>query len=211
MTPATPNRRLTRHCSQGRHVELRLDPAVAVKPVGDHRIVGRSPPRVDIPAKVAGGLVFVHDQRLPGMLHGRVVRPPYAGADHGDFIGNTLESVDESSIAHIPGVRARRRDPRFRRRRRRARGTRRTRSGRAEACTGGRGRVCRRSTTWRRRCATTRRSRAGSSTTAMSTPRSRGAAQSIDARLCLALPDARGDRAVVRGRDLARRRRVRRH
>ena len=40
------------------------------------------------------------------MLHGRVVRPPYAGADHGDFIGNTLESVDESSIAHIPGIRA---------------------------------------------------------------------------------------------------------
>jgi nicotinate dehydrogenase subunit B len=39
------------------------------------------------------------------MLHGRVVRPPYAGADHGDFIGNTLESVDESSIAHIPGIR----------------------------------------------------------------------------------------------------------
>jgi nicotinate dehydrogenase subunit B len=44
--------------------------------------------------------------RLPGMLHGRVIRPPYAGADHGDFIGNLLESVDESSIAHIPGLRA---------------------------------------------------------------------------------------------------------
>ena len=50
--------------------------------------------------------VFVHDMRVPGMLHGRVVRPPYAGADHGDFIGNTLESVDEASIAHIPGIRA---------------------------------------------------------------------------------------------------------
>jgi nicotinate dehydrogenase subunit B len=40
------------------------------------------------------------------MLHGRVVRPPYAGADHGDFVGNLLESVDESSIAHIPGIKA---------------------------------------------------------------------------------------------------------
>ena len=65
-----------------------------------------SVPRVDIPAKLAGETVFVHDMRVPGMLHGRVVRPPYAGADHGDFIGNTLESVDESSIAHIPGIRA---------------------------------------------------------------------------------------------------------
>ena len=72
----------------------------------DYRIVGSSVPRVDIPAKLAGELVFVHDMRVPGMLHGRVVRPPYAGADHGDFIGNTLESVDESSIAHIPGIRA---------------------------------------------------------------------------------------------------------
>ena len=57
-------------------------------------------------AKVSGELVFVHDMRVPGMLHGRVVRPPYAGADHGDFIGNTLESVDQQSIAHIPGIRA---------------------------------------------------------------------------------------------------------
>ena len=48
----------------------------------------------------------MHDMRVPGMLHGRVVRPPYAGADHGDFIGNTLQAVDEASIAHIPGIRA---------------------------------------------------------------------------------------------------------
>ena len=89
-----------------RHLELRLDLDTPVKPVADHRVVGRDVPRVDIPAKATGGLVFVHDLRVPGMLHGRVVRPPYAGADHGDFIGNTLESVDESSIGHIPGIRA---------------------------------------------------------------------------------------------------------
>ena len=87
------------------HVELLLDRHATVKPATDHRVVGRSMPRVDLPAKATGGLVFVHDMRMPGMLHGRVVRPPYAGADHGDFIGNTLESVDESSIAHIPGIR----------------------------------------------------------------------------------------------------------
>ncbi|WP_137892889.1 molybdopterin cofactor-binding domain-containing protein [Ramlibacter sp. 2FC] len=91
---------------QGQRVTLRLDGGAPLKPVSEYRVVGQSQPRVDIPAKVFGELSFVHDMRVPGMLHGRVVRPPYAGADHGDFIGNTLESVDESSIAHIPGVRA---------------------------------------------------------------------------------------------------------
>jgi nicotinate dehydrogenase subunit B len=91
---------------RGEHVSLKLHHGATFKPHADYRVVGTSTPRVDIPAKVAGDLVFVHDMRMPGMLHGRVIRPPYAGADHGDFIGNTLESVDESSIAHIPGVRA---------------------------------------------------------------------------------------------------------
>ena len=90
----------------GRRVVLALDVDASVKPVAEHRVVGQSAPRVDIAAKAFGEAVFVHDVRLPGMLHGRVVRPPYAGADHGEFIGNTLESVDERSIAHIPGVRA---------------------------------------------------------------------------------------------------------
>lgn len=88
------------------HVELSLVLDSPLKSPEDYRIVGTSTARVDIPAKATGALTFVHDMRVPGMLHGRVVRPPYAGADHGDFIGNTLESVDESSIAHIPGIRA---------------------------------------------------------------------------------------------------------
>ncbi|MDP9963919.1 nicotinate dehydrogenase subunit B [Variovorax paradoxus] len=90
----------------GQRTVLRLDPGAQPKDPADYRIVGTRQARVDIPAKLAGDLVFVHDMRVPGMLHGRVVRPPYAGADHGEFIGNSLESVDESSIAHIPGVRA---------------------------------------------------------------------------------------------------------
>lgn len=89
-----------------RHVQLALSLQAPVKRPEEYSVVGQSMPRVDIPAKAAGELIFVHDMRVPGMLHGRVVRPPYAGADHGDFIGNTLESVDESSIAHIPGIRA---------------------------------------------------------------------------------------------------------
>lgn len=88
------------------HVELALALDTPLKDPQAYRVVGTSTARVDIPAKATGELTFVHDMRVPGMLHGRVVRPPYAGADHGDFIGNTLESVDEASIAHIPGIRA---------------------------------------------------------------------------------------------------------
>ena len=88
----------------GRRILLSLDLQTPLKPVAQHHTVGQSAPRVDMAAKVFGDLIFVHDMRLPGMLHGRVVRPPYAGADHGDFIGNTLERVERDSIAHIPGV-----------------------------------------------------------------------------------------------------------
>ena len=61
-------------------------------------------PRIDLPAKATGELVYVHDMRVPGMLHGRVVRPPYAGVDVGDFIGNSLIAVDEASVRDIPGL-----------------------------------------------------------------------------------------------------------
>ena len=88
------------------HVELTLDLNTPAKSPETYRVVGSAAPRVDIPAKATGELVFVHDMRVPGMLHGRVVRPPYAGVDAGDFVGNTLESVDESSIAHLAGIRA---------------------------------------------------------------------------------------------------------
>ena len=90
----------------GQHVQLLLDLQAPVKDPSDYRVVGQSVPRVDLRDKLTGALVYVHDMRVPGMLHGRVVRPPYAGADHGDFIGNTLEAVDQASIAHIPGIRA---------------------------------------------------------------------------------------------------------
>jgi nicotinate dehydrogenase subunit B len=87
-----------------RRILLALDDTTTVKPVAAYKIVGRSQPRVDLPAKATGGLVYVHDMRVPGMLHGRVVRPPYAGVDSGDFVGASLISVDRNSIAHIPGI-----------------------------------------------------------------------------------------------------------
>lgn len=90
----------------GPAVVISLDSATPLKHPDQYRIVGERQPRVDIPAKLAGELIFVHDVRVKGMLHGRVIRPPYVGAEQGDFIGSTLESVDESSISHIPGIRA---------------------------------------------------------------------------------------------------------
>ena len=86
------------------HAELQLDLATPTKPVPDYTVVGQSVPRIDLPAKATGEFVYVHDVRRPGMLHGRVVRPPYAGIDAGPFVGNSLLSVDEASIAHLPGI-----------------------------------------------------------------------------------------------------------
>ena len=88
----------------GETLRLELADDVAVKEIGAYTIVGRSVPRVDLPAKATGELVYVHDVRVPGMLHGRVVRPPYAGVDAGPFVGTSLIAVDESSVRDIPGL-----------------------------------------------------------------------------------------------------------
>ena len=74
--------------------QARGDREVRPKPAGLHRIVGQSIPRFDIPAKVTGKAAYVQDMRLPGMVHGRVVRPPHYGA--------TLESVDEAKARAMP-------------------------------------------------------------------------------------------------------------
>ncbi|MEY4641871.1 MAG: hypothetical protein RLZZ227_1865 [Pseudomonadota bacterium] len=70
--------------------------AAAVKPVQQLRVVGQPIQRYDIPAKVDASLTWAVDMKVPGMLHARNVRPPVAGA--------TLVSIDEASVASIPGV-----------------------------------------------------------------------------------------------------------
>ena len=69
---------------------------VAPKSPADYKIVGKSILRHDIPAKVTGGAAFVQDMRPPGMLHGRVVRPPR--------YGSTLASLDDTAVKAMPGV-----------------------------------------------------------------------------------------------------------
>ncbi|MGZ2487310.1 nicotinate dehydrogenase subunit B [Rhizobium pisi] len=88
----------------GSHTRLSIDKYAALKPASDYKLVGSSRPRVDIPEKATGRWTYVHDVRVPGMLHGRVVRPPYAGFDHGDHVGTSLISIDEASVAHIRGL-----------------------------------------------------------------------------------------------------------
>ncbi|BFO09515.1 xanthine dehydrogenase family protein molybdopterin-binding subunit [Serratia rubidaea] len=90
--------------ARGQDLHLPLDSAAPLKTPAQSRYVGRPVARVDIPAKVTGGLSYVHDVRVPGMLHGRVIRPPYAGADSSAPLGKALVAVDAASIAHLPGI-----------------------------------------------------------------------------------------------------------
>ncbi len=80
----------------GNRFNLALDPKAPLKDPRTYTIVGKLLPRPDVPAKVTGSHTYVHDVTVPGMLHGRVIRPPGIGAE--------LISVDESSIANLPGV-----------------------------------------------------------------------------------------------------------
>jgi len=66
-----------------------------VKPVQELKYTGRSPQRYDIPAKVDGSLKWAVDVKLPGMVHARNVKPPFAGAK--------LTGIDESSVRNTPG------------------------------------------------------------------------------------------------------------
>jgi nicotinate dehydrogenase subunit B len=80
-----------------RALGVKMNPKAPLKDPASYVIVGQSLPRPDIPAKMTGHHVYVHDFMLPNMLHGRVIRPPAAGAK--------LIEVDEASINHIPGAR----------------------------------------------------------------------------------------------------------
>jgi nicotinate dehydrogenase subunit B len=66
-----------------------------------YKLVTTSPPRIDIPDKVTGKYTYVHNLRLPGMQHARLVRPRGQGA-YGT--GVKVLSIDASSIKNIPNV-----------------------------------------------------------------------------------------------------------
>ncbi len=81
----------------GKKFERRITLKAPLKRPAEYRIVGQPIPRVDLPRKIGGAASFVHDVRLPEMLHARVVRPPSPGAK--------LVSLDEDSVSDVRVVR----------------------------------------------------------------------------------------------------------
>jgi len=80
----------------GLSLHVSAQPATGLGDPKSYRIVGTSLPRVDIPGKLTGGVAYIQDMRLPGMLHARVVRQPSPGA--------RLRSVDAEAIEEMSGV-----------------------------------------------------------------------------------------------------------
>ncbi|MBI4468007.1 MAG: xanthine dehydrogenase family protein molybdopterin-binding subunit [Acidobacteria bacterium] len=80
----------------GKVFNLQLDSSIKIKGPKEWKILGTSVPRYDIPDIVTGRLEYARDVRVPGMVYGQVVRPPRVDAK--------VVSVDESSVADIPGL-----------------------------------------------------------------------------------------------------------
>ncbi|POM14960.1 Nicotinate dehydrogenase subunit B [Burkholderia cepacia] len=93
-----PDGRTMRYGDAVRTVDLHRSatPTSPLKPPATFSVIGTSLPRVDIPNKVTGGVSYVQDMELPGMLHARVVMPPVYDAK--------LLSFDEAAILKMPGV-----------------------------------------------------------------------------------------------------------
>jgi nicotinate dehydrogenase subunit B len=79
----------------GDGVKLEVDTKIELKKSPDYKVIGKSIRRVDIPAKVTGEFTYIHDVRVPGMLHARVIRP--------DDNGARIASVDDSAARQVGG------------------------------------------------------------------------------------------------------------
>src|SRR5262249_42701561 len=79
----------------GDGLKLQVDSNIPLKKNPEYKVIGKSIPRVDIPAKVTGEFTYIHDFRLPARLHAPVIRPDHYGA--------SAESVDESGARQVNG------------------------------------------------------------------------------------------------------------
>jgi isoquinoline 1-oxidoreductase beta subunit len=73
----------------------KIDPK-ELKPAEKFRLIGRSTPRVDIPAKVDGSARYGIDARRPGMAYATLVRPPVRGS--GPLSSNAAD------VKRLPGI-----------------------------------------------------------------------------------------------------------
>ena len=80
----------------GKHFEVPVNAGAKRRRPDEWTVLGKPVPSFDRLALTTGTFEFVHNVHVPGMVHGRVVRPPEVGA--------TVASVDEKSVQHIAGV-----------------------------------------------------------------------------------------------------------
>jgi nicotinate dehydrogenase subunit B len=89
-----------------RRFNLAFTGSAPLKPPSEFKVVATAVPRRDLPDKVRGTYVYMQHVRVPGMLHGRVVRP------RGQRVygaGAKVVSVDEGAMRSISGARLMRR------------------------------------------------------------------------------------------------------
>ncbi len=80
----------------GKRFDITLNLAAKRRSPTEWKVLGKPVPSLDWLALMTGTFEFVHNVHLPGMVHGRVVRPPETGA--------TVAHVDEKSVEQIPGL-----------------------------------------------------------------------------------------------------------
>ncbi|MFY9949002.1 MAG: molybdopterin cofactor-binding domain-containing protein [Candidatus Sulfotelmatobacter sp.] len=80
----------------GKHFNIAVNSTAKRRSPNQWKVLGKPVLSLDRVALMTGTFEFVHNVRVPGMVHGRVVRPPRIGA--------TLAHVDEKSVQHVPGL-----------------------------------------------------------------------------------------------------------
>jgi CO/xanthine dehydrogenase Mo-binding subunit len=94
----TPDQRVTfGELIGGKRFDKTVDATIKPKRSSDYTVVGKPIRRVELPAKMTGRHTYLHDVRVDGMVHARVIRPASIGAK--------LLDVDERSLDAIPGAR----------------------------------------------------------------------------------------------------------
>jgi len=79
-----------------KHFDITVSPSAKRRSPSEWKVLGKPVPSMDRVALMTGTFEFVHNVQVPGMVHGRVVRPPEIGA--------TVANVDEKSVQHVPGL-----------------------------------------------------------------------------------------------------------
>jgi len=80
----------------GKHFDITVSSTAKRRSPSEWKVLGKPVPSMDRVALMTGTFEFVHNVHVPGMVHGRVVRPPEIGA--------SVANVDEKSVQHVPGL-----------------------------------------------------------------------------------------------------------